>query len=182
MQLGLRPVLPNSIPENPNYQVPKFGGTYRLPTQRAVLTDSTIKRSNRGLSHQSDSALKINPTPKVVRFSCPSDTTSPPKVAENTGTNCALSSTSNFYNRQITETFDRLREIFPEEATTEHRTQLWKIAETAYQLADEIYSVKEANIWAANFEITDDIVNNDEALFRASMRDNGSEEKEATFT
>jgi hypothetical protein len=77
----------------------------------------------------------------------------------------------NFFNQQITDTFNRLKEIFPAEATEEHRNQLLNIAETAYRLANEVFSVKETNIWAADFKITDDIVNSDEALFRASMRD-----------
>ena len=52
------------------------------------------------------------------------------------------STTSSFYNRQITDTFERLSELFPSEATESHRSKLWDIAETAYHLADEVYSTE----------------------------------------
>jgi hypothetical protein len=121
-------------------------------------------------SQTSDSAAEDKPT-QCEGYRCSNTNTSAPKVLQKSSANCASTPTSEFYNQQITDTFNRLKEIFPAEATEEHRNQLWNIAETAYRLADEVFSVKEANIWAANFKITDDIVNSDEALFRASMRD-----------
>lgn len=108
---------------------------------------------------------------KTCQTPPPECNTSSPKVIPNFNANCAVPSTSNFYNRQIADTYARLNEVFPNEATEEHRNQLWNIAETAYRLADEMYSIKEANIWADNFEISGNIVNSDEALFHASTRD-----------
>ena len=145
--------------------------TKRPPTQRAASTDKAVNHSNRVNSQQSNSAVEIIPTLESVGFQCPNINTSTSKVLHNESANSALPKTSEFYNRQIHDTFEQLREVFPKEATEGHRKMLWNIAETAYHLADEIYSVKEANIWAANFEISNDIVNSDEALFRASMRD-----------
>ena len=161
----------NPPPDESIIIYPEVETTKRLPTQRVVLTEIAMSNSEKGSSKQSDSAVVITPTLKRVRFHCPNVNKSTPKVIQNPDAKCASTSTSNFYNRQIADTFERLSEVFPNEATKEHRDQLWKIAETAYHLADEVYSVKEANIWAADFKITDDIVNSDEALFRASMRD-----------
>jgi hypothetical protein len=135
------------------------------------LTTKAIYNSEREPSLQSNSTVANTPTPKRVRLHYPNVNTSSPMVIPNPSANCVVPSTSNFYNRQIADTFARLREVFPNEATEEHRNQLWNIAETAYRLADEVYSIKEANIWAENFEISDVIVKKDEALFHASMRD-----------
>ena len=88
------------------------------------------------------------------------------------GANCTLSTTSSFYNRQIAEIFERLSEVFPKKLqSSPKRSQLWNIAETAYYLADEVYSIKEAKTWAKNFDIQEYIVQKDESLFRSSMRD-----------
>ena len=147
----------------------KIETTKRLPTQRVVLTAIVIDDSERAPSQESNSVPSS--TPKRVSLHHPNVNTSSPKVIPNFNANCAVPSTSNFYNRQIADTYARLNEVFPNEATEEHRNQLWNIAETAYRLADEMYSIKEANIWADNFEISGNIVNNDEALFHASTRD-----------
>jgi hypothetical protein len=136
--------------------------------QRVALANDIMTSKIESLQ-TSDSVAKDIPT-QSEGYRCSNKNTSAPKVSQKSIANCDSSPTSEFYNQQITDTFNRLKEIFPAEATEEHRNQLWNIADTAYRLADEVFSVKEANIWAADFRITDDIVNSDEALFRASMR------------
>ena len=134
-----------------------------------VCTDTAVIHSKRGLSQHSESAEKTTSTQKRVSFQSLTIDKTSSNLVRNSDINCALT-TSHFYNQQITDTFEKLKEVFPKEATEENRNQLYIIAETAYRLADEVFSVNEANIWADNFEISDDIVKSDEALFRASMR------------
>ena len=163
-QLGPRPTLPHSH----KYSHIK---SVEIPTQRAVLTGGAMYHSQGESNQNLDSIVDNVPTTKRISFQDQKFNTLPPEVEISQGANCTLSTTSSFYNRQIAETFERLSEVFPNEATEANRSQLWNIAETAYHLADEVYSIKEANIWADNFEIHEDIVQKDEALFRSSMRD-----------
>jgi hypothetical protein len=81
-------------------------------------------------SQTSDSAAEDIPT-QCEGYRCSNKNTSAPKVLQKSSANCASTPTSEFYNQQITDTFNRLKEIFPAEATEEHRNQLWNIAETA---------------------------------------------------
>ena len=168
-QLGPRPTLPHS----PKPKIIKHSHIkpVEIPTQRAVLTGVAMCHSQGESNQKLDSTVDNVPATKRVSFQDQKFNTSPPEVEISQGANCTLSTTSSFYNRQIAETFERLSEVFPNEATEANRSQLWNIAETAYHLADEVYSTKEANIWANNFEILEDIVQKDEALFRSSMRD-----------
>ena len=48
---------------------------------------------------------------------------------------------------------------------------LREVAQKSYLLADEVYSAQDAEAWGDNFVVSDKLVESDERLFKASMRD-----------
>ena len=71
---------------------------------------------------------------------------------------------------QIESLIKSLRTYFPEEAVSENIVQLKGIVEKSYALADEVFHAEDAEIWGNGFEVSEDLVLNDENLFKSSMQ------------
>ena len=61
--------------------------------------------------------------------------------------------------------------MFPEQVTNSRIDKLAEMAIEGYKLADNVYTAKDAEEWGNNYKVPDPLVQSDEALFKASMRD-----------
>ncbi len=71
----------------------------------------------------------------------------------------------------MNDTIAKLSLMFPEQVTADQVNKLREVAIEGYRLADSIYTARDAEEWGNHFEVSDDLVSSDEALFKASMRD-----------
>ena len=84
--------------------------------------------------------------------------------------NCRYINDSHF-EIQVQTMINQIKLMFPEEATRNCTQTIRHIAKQSYILADEIYSAKDAEAWGQGFEVDSKLVDSDERLFKASMRD-----------
>ena len=75
------------------------------------------------------------------------------------------------YGRAIQDTIAKLSVMFPEQVTSNRVNKLVEIAIEGYKLADNVYTAKDAEEWGNSYEVPNALVQSDEALFKASMRD-----------
>ena len=75
------------------------------------------------------------------------------------------------YDFAIKDTIKKLSIMFPEQLTTERLRKLREVAIEGYKLADDVYTARDAEEWGNHYKVPDELVQSDEALFRASMRD-----------
>jgi ribonuclease HI len=65
---------------------------------------------------------------------------------------------------------EAMRTLFPEEGSKENIARIRLVANDAYILADEVYTAQDAENWGKGFSIPHEVVESDENLFKASMR------------
>ena len=75
------------------------------------------------------------------------------------------------YGTAINDTITKLSLMFPEQVTADQINKLREVATEGYKLADSTYTARDAEEWGDHYEVSDDLVRSDEALFKASMRD-----------
>ena len=61
--------------------------------------------------------------------------------------------------------------MFPEQVTIERMRKIKGVAIEGYKLADDVYTARDAEKWGNHYKVPDELVQSDEALFKASMRD-----------
>ena len=79
--------------------------------------------------------------------------------------------TETTYETAIDDTITKLRILFPEQVTTEQINKIKNVAIEGYKLADSVYTAKDAEDWGDHYKVSEKLVNSDEKLFKASMRD-----------
>jgi hypothetical protein len=75
------------------------------------------------------------------------------------------------YDIALKDTIKKISLMFPEQVTEARIDKIKKVAIEGYKLADEVYTARDAEEWGNHYKVPDELVNSDEALFRASMRD-----------
>jgi hypothetical protein len=75
------------------------------------------------------------------------------------------------YATAIEDTVAKLTVMFPEQVTNNRIDMLVEIAIEGYKLADNVYTARDAEEWGNKYKVPDSLVQSDEALFKASMRD-----------
>ena len=75
------------------------------------------------------------------------------------------------YDFAVKDTIMKLTLMFPEQVTTERMKKIKEVAIEGYKLADDVYTARDAEEWGDHYKVPDELVQSDEALFRASMRD-----------
>lgn len=81
------------------------------------------------------------------------------------------SANTTHYNTQVNKMIRHLEVMFPKESHQKSVNMLREVAQKSYLLADEVYSAQDAEAWGDNFVVSDKLVESDERLFKASMRD-----------
>jgi hypothetical protein len=79
--------------------------------------------------------------------------------------------TETSYETAIGDTITKLRILFPEQVATEQINKIINVAIEGYKLADSVYTAKDAEDWGDHYKVSEKLVNSDEKLFKASMRD-----------
>jgi ABC-type uncharacterized transport system involved in gliding motility auxiliary subunit len=79
--------------------------------------------------------------------------------------------TETTYETAIDDTITKLRILFPEQVATEQKNKIKNVAIEGYKLADSVYTAKDAEDWGDHYKVSEKLVNSDEKLFKASMRD-----------
>lgn len=78
---------------------------------------------------------------------------------------------SGHFDTQVKMIIECFGKYFPEEICDNKVANLTDITRRSYQLADEVFHASDPEMWGDNFTVSDELVNEDESLFRASLRD-----------
>jgi hypothetical protein len=132
--------------------------------------DDSISKTKRSTKIHTNGSMKVIDAVSKKHRSGHNAHTNVPRVQESSEMTTVQTNTSHF-EVQIESLIKSLKTYFPEEAVSENIVQLKGIVEKSYALADEVFHAQDAEIWGNGFEVSEDLVLNDENLFKASMRD-----------
>lgn len=139
-------------------------------TNAKAATEAAVYRGNERHSHSKNESTKdsIDNTDVISdkhrSYNLNAETTPGRKIKQ-------INKEQSHFNTQMNSLIRSLGTYFPEEAKGEKRNQLREVARKSYSLADEVFHAQDAEKWGNGFLVSDELVNSDENLFKASMRD-----------
>jgi hypothetical protein len=75
------------------------------------------------------------------------------------------------YDFAVKDTMMKLTLMFPEQVTTARMKKIKEVAIEGYKLADDVYTARDAEEWGNHYKVPYELIQSNEALFRAGMRD-----------